>query len=539
LDIVIRGGTVLDGTERPKFLADIGIENGKVVMITSPETLQAQLIIDAQGLIVSPGFIDIHTHSDFALLVNNKAESSIRQGVTTSIIGACGRSCAPVNDDTKDLLLKDIIGYNQCLPVTWHTFEEYLSELEKRGVAQNVAALVAHNAVRIAVMGYEDRAPTTSELEEMKALVQESMKAGAIGFSTGLAYPPGGNAETNEIIELAKVAARYDGIYTSHLRGTDGDVIAGAQEALQVGEEAKIPVHIGHFCGFFGNIDETMRGLRMIEDARSRGMDVTVDLYPYFAGANPLMAFFPQSIFSRDWKDLGRAFRDTTQRRALAEEIRRSQVGAFWFTRDDTMKRIKLFDVQSVKNQSFKNKSVYEIGQLKQMEPLEATLDVLADEENEMYSTGAICEWMGELDNYTVYKKPYHMVGSDGIALAPYGDLAGFKFHPRAYGAFPRIIARYVREKRILTLNEAIRKMTSLPAQRVGILDRGVIKKGNWADIVIFEYEKIVDTSTYEQPSLYPDGIKYVLVNGQVVVDGTQHTGRLVGRVLRHPVKDS
>jgi len=538
LDLVIRGGTVVDGTGKPRFRADVGIKDGKIVRIAISESLRnGAVAIDARGLVVTPGFIDIHTHSDFTLLVNTKAESSIRQGVTTSILGACGRSCAPVNDHTKDLLLKDIIGYNPSVPVTWHTFDEYLSEFEKRGIAQNLAALVAHNPVRIAIMGYDARKPTTSELEEMKRLVRECMEAGAIGLSTGLAYPPGGTADTKEVVELAKVAASYGGIYSCHLRGTDGDVLAGAKEALLVGEEAQLPVHMGHFCGFFGNFDETMRGLRMIDDARRRGMDVTVDLYPYLAGANPLAAFFPQSIFSRDTSELARAFRDPAQRRKLAEEIRRSNVGAFWLARDVTLKRIKLFDVLNDRNRSFNGKTLHEIGELKQMEPLEAALDVLADEADGMYMTGVLCEWMGERDNYAVFKQPYHMVGSDGIALAPYGELANFKFHPRAYGAFPRVIARYVREIGVLALEEAIRKMTSLPAQRAGISDRGIIKEGKWADIVIFNYEKIADMSSYEHPSLYPKGLDYVIVNGQVVVQRGQHTGRLAGRVLRHNVK--
>ena len=231
-------GTIVDGTGAPRYQGEVAIDNGKVTAVSKNGALKGRERIGGRDLIIAPGFIDIHTHSDFPLLQNTRAESYVRQGVTTSILGACGRSCAPINDNTKDLLIKDIIGYDARLPVTWHSFEEYLKEFEKRGVAQNIAALVAHDAVRIAVLGYEARAPTNAELEEMKSIVRECMDAGAIGLSTGLAYPPGGNADTAEIIELAKVAAQCGGFYSSHLRGTDGDVLAGAEEALRIGEKA-------------------------------------------------------------------------------------------------------------------------------------------------------------------------------------------------------------------------------------------------------------------------------------------------------------
>ena len=534
MDLVIRGGMIVDGTgSRPRFYGDIAIDQGKISRVGSVED-RGDRTIDAKGLVVTPGFVDIHTHSDFPLLQNRNAESSVRQGVTTSIIGSCGRSCAPINDRTKEFLVKDIIGYDSRLPVTWHSFGEYLSEFEKPGVAQNVAALVAHDAVRIAVMGYDTRKPSLEEMEQMKELVRDCMESGGIGLSTGLAYPPGANADTQEIIELAKVVSEYGGIYSSHLRGTDGDFVMGAREAVEIGKAANIPVHMGHFCGFFGDTEETRRGLGVIEKARLEGLDVTCDLYPYLAGANPLMAFLPPSIFNRDWADLVRAIRKPDERKKLAEEIRQSNIGKFWLTRQETLKRIRLFDIAGSKNLGFKGKTIAEISAIKGIDPVETVLEVLADEDKAMFNLGVICEWMGELDNYEVYRKPYHMVGSDGIALAPYGDLASFKFHPRAYGTHPRVIAKYVRKDSVLTLEEAVYKMTSMPAKRAGITDRGEIKEGMWADLVVFDYERILDKSTYEKPDLYSEGIEYVIVNGQVVVERGQHTGRLPGKVLRH-----
>jgi len=533
LDLVISEGTVMDGTGGPRFKADVGVENGKIARIGKVRPITGARKIDARGLIVAPGFIDIHTHSDFALLMNRKAESAVRQGVTTSLLGACGRTCAPLRRETKEFLLKDIIAYDPRLPITWETLDEYLQEFEKGGIAQNIAVLVGHNAVRISVMGYEARKPTENELEEMRQLVHECMDAGAVGLSTGLAYPPGSFADMEEIVELCKIVRKYGGIYSSHLRGADGDFLAGVQEALCIGDKAGLPIHMGHLCGFFGN-EDTRHALEMIEDARSRSMDVTCDLYPYLAGANPLAAFLPQSIFTYDSRDLVDEIRDPDKRKRLAEDVRRSEVGSFWLTRAETLKGITLYDCRA--NRAFKGKSLAQIANMKHMDPVESVLEILADESSDMYSTGVIVEWMAEKDNFAVFKKPFHIVGSDGIALAPYGDLASFKFHPRAYGAFPKVLGRYVRERGVLTLEEAVRKMTSLPAQRMGLKDRGVIRQGMWADLVVFNHERILDKSTYEEPALYPEGIEYVIINGEMVIERGEHTGRLPGRVLRHKV---
>jgi len=534
VDLVIRGGIIVDGSGAPRFRGDVRIGQGKIIEVSRNIDLHGVEVIDAKNLIVTPGFIDIHTHSDFPLLQNTRAESYVRQGVTTSVIGACGRSCAPVNDATKDLLIRDIIGYDAKLSISWHSFQEYMNEFEKCGIAQNIAALIAHNAVRIFVMGYETRTSTRNELEEMKRLVDEGMRAGAIGLSTGLAYPPGGNAGTEEIIELAKIASHHGGFYSSHLRGTNGDFLAGAEEALAIGKKAELPVHIGHFCGFFGNFDDTQRGLKMIRDAHNQGMDVTCDLYPYLAGANPLMSFFPPNIFNRPWSELVEEFRSPSRRTRLVDEIRKSELGVFWLSKPETLSRIMLFDIYAKSNQAIKGKNLTQIGKLKGTDALDATLSVLADEGKDMFNTGVICQWMGERDNFAVFREPFHMVGSDGIALAPYGELASFKFHPRAYGTFPRVIARYVRENPVLSLEEAVRKMTSLPARRIGLRDRGQIKPGTCADLVIFNYEHVMDRSTYEQPDLYPEGIEYVFVNGEIVVQRGTHTGKLPGKVLRH-----
>ena len=532
MDLIIRGGTIVDGTGSLPYSGDIAVDHDRIVKTGSVKGNGA-IILNADRCFVTPGFVDIHTHSDFTLLQNRKAESSVRQGVTTAIIGACGRSCAPISEDTKEFLLKDIIGYDSRLPVTWHTFAEYLAEFERLGVAQNVAALAAHNAIRIAIMGYDQRRASATELAEMKELLRGCMESGAIGLSTGLAYPPGSNADTSEIIELAKVAREFNGIYSSHLRGTDGDFLAGVEEAIRIGRATKIPVHMGHLCGFFGNSSETKRAFGMISEARAEGLDITCDLYPYLAGANPLIAFLPPSIFNHNPLELVQLIRNTTERNKLVEEIQHSETGAFWLARRETLDHIRLFDVVGPENLRFKSKSLSEIAALKRISPLESVLELLADEGEAMYSLGVICEWMSQDDNYAVFVQPYHMVGSDGIALAPYGDLSSFKFHPRAYGTYPRVIAKYVRSEHALSLEQAVYKMTSLPARRAGIVDRGIIREGMYADLVIFDYERVRDRSTYEEPSLYPDGIEYVIVNGQIVIEKGQHSGRLPGKVLR------
>jgi N-acyl-D-amino-acid deacylase len=532
MDTVISGGTVVDGTGGAAFKADVGIKSGKIVKVSRSIDERSERKIDATGMMVTPGFIDIHTHSDFTLLLNTKAESYVRQGVTTELLGACGRTCAPVRGDRTEMLAKDLVGYNPVVKITWRSFGDYLRELERLGVAHNVAAMVGHNAVRIATVGYDARGPTGSEMTEMKELVEDSMREGAFALSTGLAYPPGSSSTTEEIIELARVAKKHGGFYYSHLRGTDGDFLMGVEEALRIGRETGIAVHMAHLCGFFGMNDETHKAIGMVERERREGMDVTCDLYPYTMGSSPFMSFFPQSMFEKGDEQLVKEMRDPAGRARLIEEILESPVGSFWLSRPETLERIRLYDCRA--HPELKRKNLLEIGETMHLPALEAGLVLLADEGEGMHSVGLICEWQKPEDNRMVFRTEFHMVGSDGAALAPYGELGTFKFHPRSYGTFPRVIGSYVREEKILTLEEAIRKMTSFPAKRMGLSDRGFIGSGAWADVVVFDYEQIRARSTFEEPDLFPAGIKNVLVNGETVVEDGEHTGKLPGTVLRN-----
>jgi N-acyl-D-amino-acid deacylase len=370
-------------------------------------------------------------------------------------------------------------------------------------------------------------------MAEMKTLVEESMREGAFALSTGLAYPPGSSSTTEEVVELAKVAKAHGGFYYSHLRGTDGDFLMGVEEALRIGSEAGIAVHMAHLCGFFGMNDETQKAIRMIEQARRGGMDVTCDLYPYTMGSSPFMSFFPQSMFEKGDEQLAKEMRDPLTRSQLIKEILDSPVGSFWLSRPETLERIRLYDCRA--HPELKRKNLLEIGREMHMPPLEAGLVLLADEGEGMHSVGLICEWQKPDDNRMVFKTEFHMVGSDGAALAPYGEVGSFKFHPRSYGTFPRVIRNYVREEKVLTLEEAVRKMTSFPARRMGLSDRGFIGAGGWADLVVFDYDEIGARSTFEEPDLYPVGIRYVFVNGESVVEDGEHTGKLPGSVLRNP----
>jgi N-acyl-D-amino-acid deacylase len=540
LDFLFSNAIVVDGTGQPRFHAAVGVESERITIIDRKNPVgfatPSERKIDASRMILCPGFVDIHTHSDFSLLQNGRAESSIRQGVTTAVIGACGRSCAPLREETKHLALKDVIAYDPEFKITWTDFAGYLDALEVESISQNVASLAAHNAIRIAVMGYEPRRATTGEMEEMKKLVEQCMRAGAFGLSTGLAYPPGAYASTEEIIELAKVAAKHGGIYWSHLRGSDGDFLAGVNEALLIGREAKIPVHMAHLCGFFWNPSDTEQALQLIRDARKSGMDVTCDLYPYLVGANPLISFLPAKMFDESWKEIVEYIKNPQNRSRIAREILKTELGSTWFAQRETLERIILFDCSDTgKNASFKGKTLAEISEIKRMSPVEAVLDLLADEGQGMYTLGVVVEWMNQKDNFAVFKQEFHMVGSDGIALAPYGKLASFRFHPRSYGTYPRVIAEYVRRKRILTLEEAIRKMTFLPAMRLGLSEeRGMIREGHYADLVLFDYYVITDKSTFTNPTAYPEGIKMVMVNGEVVVEEGKHTGQRPGKIFRH-----
>jgi N-acyl-D-amino-acid deacylase len=527
-DVIIKNGKVIDGAGNPWFKADVGINGQIISAIGRLSAEKASKIIDADGLVVSPGFIDMHSHSDLELLVNPKAESKIRQGITTEVIGNCGESAAPLNDLMKAETRKtDSLIEEAELQLDWSTMKDYLNRLGRQGVAVNVVPLVGHGNLRVCTMGFVDRSPTKTELEEMKKRLAQAMKEGAFGMSTGLIYPPGCYAETDELIELSRVVASYGGIYTSHIRDEGEKMLESVKEAIEIGEEAGIPIEISHHkAEGKANWGKVKESLKMIEDVRGRGIDVTCDVYPYVAASTGLSAELPHWAHEGGTEKLVQRLTDAETRARLIREMREESPD------QASMLEVDIWDVTQIarcKNHpDLEGKTVSEIAQTKHMDAFELVFDLLIDDA----AISVVCFLMCEDDVCTVLRHPVSMIGADASAVAPYGVLGKGKPHPRSYGTFPRVLGKYVREERVLTLENAIRKMTSLPAQKLGLRDRGIIREGMRADITIFTPETIIDRATYQNPHQYPDGVEYVIVNGEIAVGERGHTGVLAGRVL-------
>jgi len=528
-DIIIRNGRIIDGCGNPWYKADIAIKDGKIIKIGKVSPSEADEVIDATGLIVCPGFIDMHSHSDFFLLINPKAESKIRQGVTTEVIGNCGSSLSPILPDKVEIFKKRSGVLAEEVTWDWSSYKEYTEKLERQGIALNVAPLIGHGTLRVNIMEFENRPPTKDELDEMKALLEESLKNGAFGLSTGLIYTPGAYAKTEEIIELAKVASKYNGIYASHIRSESTWLLEAIEEAIRIGKEANIPVEISHMkAAGKKNWGKVKDALRLIEKARSEGIEITCDFYPYTAGSTGLAACLPPWAHEGGVEEMLKRLQDPAMRNKMREHIEKGLPG--WENLAGTAGWDNIVIAYCEKNKEYEGLSISQIAEKRGVDPFDAAFNLLIEEEGIVW---IILHMMNEDDMKYVMRHPVSMVGTDGSSYAPYGVLARGKPHPRNYGTFPRILGRYVREQNVLTLQEAIRKMTSLPAQKLGLKDRGLIREGYWADIVIFDPKTIVDRATFKNPHQYPKGIEYVIVNGEITIKKGEHTGKLAGRVLR------
>lgn len=541
-ELAIRNGFVIDGAGNPWFRADVGISGGKIAKVGRLNHAKAEKTIDASGLVVSPGFIDVHTHSDLALLINPRAESKIRQGVTTEVIGNCGSSAAPTKKATLNLLKEEWEPEAKEVKWNWSTFGEYLGQFERQGVAMNVVALVGHGTIRMAVMGVDNRPPTKEEMEEMKALVAQAMEDGAFGLSTGLVYLPGCYADTSELIELCKVVAEHGGFYASHIRGERETIVEALKEAIEIGERAGVPVQVSHNCPKYGGHGKFEEMSKIYEEARARGVEATLDNDAHTDLSPGLMSVLPQWAQVGGAKEVIERLKDSETRERIKREIVEDKFpgpGYCGLVKHGRWDRIFFF--QGKKNKDLIGKNFEEIAELRGVDPFDAYFDVLIEEEGE---ANALFDYINQDDIRTLLKHPLMMVCSDGEALAPYGAL-GKKhgYSPCSYGEYPYILERYVREEKVLPLQEAIRKMTSFPAQKLGLRYRGLIRVGMWADIVVFDFNAVKDRATERYPyhfplsnypHKYPEGIEYVLVNGQVVIEKGEHRGVLPGKVLRH-----
>ncbi len=523
-DLLILNGMIVDGTSNPWFYGDVGVVGEKISKVGNLKRYKAKKVIDAKGLIVSPGFIDIHSHSDFQAIVDFRCESKVRQGVTTEVVGNCGYSLAPligsVLEESRRTHL-EIYG----VEAGWQSVEEYLQVLESSKPSINYATLVGHGTIRKSVMGYERRKPTEEELSKMKQLLDRSMRQGAFGMSTGLIYSPGSFAETKELIELCKVVARRNGIYTTHMRSESEHLEESVAESIEIGEKSGVPVQISHHkaCGrkYFGKVNKT---LEMIKSARDRGVDVTCDVYPYTATATDLDAILPNWVHEGGVERLLERLKDPKTREKIKEEIDPVQQAMSGY------ENLYITYTFTESNRRFQGKSLAEISRMLNKDPLDAAFDLIIEERAKV---GMMRFAMDEEDVKKVLKSSFSMIGSDGSALSVEGVLSHGHPHPRNFGTFPRVITRYVKDLKLFSLEDAVHKMTYLPARRIGLFDRGIIRPGAFADIVIFDFDKIQDTATHDNPKRYPQGIIHVIVNGTITIYDSEHTNARSGKVLR------
>jgi N-acyl-D-amino-acid deacylase len=526
-DLVITNGRVVDGSGADPVEADVAVVGDTIVHVGPIEPgvrARARRVIDARGLVVSPGFIDIHTHSDYSLLADGTAQSKVRQGVTTEILGESD-SAGPIQG-------KATRSAPYGLQVDWRTLGEYFKRLESSGVSVNVGSFVGATQVRRCVLGEESREPTRAEMDEMKRLVTEAMQDGALGLSVALLVPPNTYHTTAQLIELASAVKPFGGIYMTHIR-TEGEGIETAiGEALEVAGKAQVPVEILHLKIADRRLWGRMKDVcDLIEQARNRGIRASADQYPYVAGQNNLVALVPPWAMEGGHDRMLARLRSPAERRRIEKELYAGIPG--WFNHYLAMSGWEGCLVASVRteaNKKYEGKSIAEIARLSGKKPADAVFDLLIDEQG---SVPAVYFLMSEEDVRYAMQQPWVSIGSDGSAVRPDGVLGSGKPHPRWYGTFPRVLGKYVREEHVLTLPEAIRKMTSLNAEKLGIEDRGLLRTGKKADITVFDPDRVADRATFENPHQYPVGIEYVIVNGVPVLEKERHLGTKPGRVLR------
>jgi dihydroorotase/N-acyl-D-amino-acid deacylase len=527
-DIVIRNGHIVDGTGSPWYSGDVAIANGHIAQIGHFADGSARRVIDAHGMVVAPGFIDMLGQSELSILVNPHLPSKIFQGITTEITGE-GGSIAP---QTPQLLKADIGGYEHYhIKPDWMDFQGYFARLEKQGLGINLASYVGATQVRRVVLGDGDRTPTAAELERMKALVRTAMQQGAVGLSTALQYAPAPYAKTDELIALASEAAKFGGIYATHMR-SEGDAIdAALDETFRIGREAKIPVEIWHLkAAGKRNWGRMPAIVARIDQARASGIDVAADTYAYTAWFNSFSAFIPPWAHDGGDAKFVERLKDPAMRARIRKEMETDTSG--WDNEWQEIpgpEAILVSVVQNPKLLPLQGKTIAEIAKMRGKDPIDTIFDLLIEDPGMSVAVSG----MSETDVALALKQPWVAVDNDSQGTAPTGLLGREHPHPRAYGTFPRILRKYVREEKLLSLPDAIRKFSALPAQRMRLTDRGVLKKGMWADVVVFDPATIHDVATFQNPNQLSEGMMYVVVNGVPVIDQGKMTDALPGRVLR------
>jgi dihydroorotase/N-acyl-D-amino-acid deacylase len=533
-DVIIANGRVVDGTGAPWFRADVGLRGDRIVYIGDLRSAAAKQKIDATNLVVSPGFIDMLGQSEFNVLVDNRAASKILQGVTTEVTGE-GGSIAPVNDQ---LIAENFSGSASHYHVTvdWRSLSDYFTRLEQRDhPAINLGTFVGAGGVRQYVIGKDERAATPAEMTEMKRLVAQAMEQGALGLSSSLQYVPDRFATTDELVELAKVAAQYGGIYITHQRSESGKIFESLDEIFAIAERAKIPAEVFHLkTAYKANWGKMGEVLSRIHAARDRGLDITADQYPYVRASNGLDACLPLWVREGGKEKMIARLKDPAQRERAKKDMNDPNSPGWenqWYGSGGG-EGVMLSSVLNPDLKKYEGKTLTEIGRDMGKDPRDAVMDLVIADRGE---SSVVISIMTEDDVKLALKDPLVAVGTDSSAMAEDGPLSDSKSHPRGWGSFPRILGKYVRDERLLTLEEAIRKMTSRPATRVGFADRGVLRPGMMADITVFDPATIRDVATFDDPNHYSVGVKWVLVNGRAVVSEGKITSERPGRALRGP----
>ncbi|MHA1310592.1 MAG: N-acyl-D-amino-acid deacylase family protein [Candidatus Helarchaeota archaeon] len=517
--VCIRNGKIIDGTGNPWYKAEVAVINGKINEISRKiDSKNFDEEIDATGLIVSPGFIDIHTHSD--LTITAPAKNVITQGVTTHVIGNCGFSLTPMDPENSQStvlanMLASITGVRS-YTLKFRNLTEFFESLRKEGIVINTIPLIGHSMLRIQVMGLKKRAPNTDELQKMKDLLEEELKRGAFGMSTGLDYPPGSFSKTEEIIELCKVVKKYNGIYTTHFRGFASGLVRATKEVIKIVEGSGVSAEISHFKPFGFWIGDIKRAYLLVEKARDKGLEITFDVFPHASNYTFLFALIPPWVYqSKDKLDINKGIDILKKMRSDIELKNRIYMEMDQIV--SSFLKIKEFEdwkkvyVSAPDNEEFNGKTIYKIAKDKNLDPREAVIKVLIELNGNASGTYLS---MSEEDNLITITHPLSMFASDGKVIPENSNVFP---NPYCNGTFTQVLGKYVRELKALTIQDAIRKMTSFPAQKLGLKDRGLIKEGYWADITIFDPDRIIDKATYENPRLYSEGIEYVIINGEIV----------------------
>jgi N-acyl-D-amino-acid deacylase len=518
-DFLIKNASIIDGTGGAAVPGSVAVKDGRIAAVGDVDG-DAGRVIDASGQAVAPGFIDIHSHTDAGLLIDPRAQSKVTQGITLELCGNCGFSPGPALDEPGRVELESWRRRHN-VDDDWESLDDFLRVLESREIGVNFATLVGHSNLRAAAVGLDNRKATPDEIDRMKSLAAEAMRQGAFGLSTGLIYPPSCFGSTDEIAQVASAVAPHGGIYASHTRNETDAISEAVAEAMEIGRRGGVAVQISHQKGYReGKSEKTRAVLEMIDGARRSGLDVTSDQYPYIAGSTGLSVFLPH--WAHDGGDEAMLDRIRTRREELLGHLRQYGV--------EVWNSVRISGVRTDANRKYEGISVVEVGRSRGTSPEEAALSLLSEESGAV-SIVHFSQWEGDV--VAVMRSEFAMFGTDASARSTTGELAKGKPHPRAFGTFPRVLGRYVREQKVIPLETAIHKMTSMPARKLGLVDRGAIKPGNWADLVVFDPNAVIDTATYENPHQVCTGIGYVFVNGRLAVEHGVLTGALAGRVLR------